>query len=450
LPKPESPAANLGNDVHRHHEAYLKEGKPYDLTEYSGRVAQCTQHLLPAPGSIPYEVEKERTIEIGGRTVQAPQFGGFSTIRIAGIVFGGKQDLRWGEIRPEGRVAIVHDHKTTGSLDWAKDTKEKLLDHPQAPIYALIGMQDFQTELAELRWTYALKDTRPKPFKSWHMVTDVEAYDAVSKFLQPASEMELVVKLANSHGLRAINLPFNPAACGKYGGCPFQSKCNLTTKDRLAMVQNPNIGDFVKTLQGMNPQITTQVPNVAPPPFQAPAQPAFLQQAQQPAPPFNGGLVGGAVPFQVAQTQAPAQPAFMQAVQQPAPQHYGNAVNPPEAQLPPQSAQPEVQAAPAAEAPKAKRTRRTKAQIEADNAAAAQATQGFQAPGTTVQDIVQAAEETPVEPDMSPKDLYLRSCIFLAQGWVAGIGAPTPDVAAHAAEALYDAIQARATARFPG
>jgi hypothetical protein len=214
---PPSGAAALGSEMHGHHERWLRDGTPYDRTTYAGELAAVTYDagLLPPRETQGLEIEVERRI------------------KVAGIALGGRIDVTW--------PGVVLDHKSTGDQRWAKLSREQLLGHPQAPIYALIEQHWHGTLETELRWNYAVKSKpRPKALPSWHKVTVQEAYDAVSPWLEPAALIVATVKAANDNGVRARHLPFNAGACEAYGGCPYRSNCNLSRQEIIENMTTPN------------------------------------------------------------------------------------------------------------------------------------------------------------------------------------------------------------------
>jgi hypothetical protein len=151
-------------------------------------------------------------------------------IRVAhhGIEFGGFIDANW---REDDRAAVVLDHKTTKDFGYAKLTKEALLNHPQAPIYALWAMQHYRVDYVELRWNYARTVGKPKPIKSWHLVNRGEILQAMQAPLKVAKRMLAVVqdvntRRSNGEHVSAKDLDFNLDACGAFGGCPYQGVCN--------------------------------------------------------------------------------------------------------------------------------------------------------------------------------------------------------------------------------
>jgi hypothetical protein len=217
LKRTSSDSAELGDRIHKMHEARYRDGVPYDLTKFEGRVAQATEHLLPPVGMPGLKIEDKLTVSFEGFT------------------FGGKMDLRW-TAQPDDRVvSVVLDHKT-GNLSYAKDTREKLLGHPQAPIYAVAATHADDTSIADLRWCYAsTKHKRKIPIKkSWHFVERAEAEDILGrKYVPIVREMARLLPIVKT----ALELPPNALVCDKYGGCPRKANCNLTDRERQESIR---------------------------------------------------------------------------------------------------------------------------------------------------------------------------------------------------------------------
>jgi hypothetical protein len=205
-PKRQSKAAETGSAVHEQHENWLRDGIPYDRTTRAGEIAAATLHLLPDPGVATIEQEICFTVV---------------TLRGA-VVLGGKLDGHWNE---QG-LPVVLDHKTCGDLAWAKDTKEALIQHPQAPIYARWAMGWYGSEWTQLRWNYATTKGRPKPLASWHVVHESEIMPAVYAAADVAHDILDLIRATNEGRITsAMQIEPNPSACGNFGGCEYRPLC---------------------------------------------------------------------------------------------------------------------------------------------------------------------------------------------------------------------------------
>jgi hypothetical protein len=201
-------ATEIGTAVHKAHELWLRDGVPYDRTTRIGQIAAATMHLLPAPGTC--------RVESGFR------------LNIRGIKLGGTIDLDYLHEHPS--IAIVSDHKTCGDFKYAKLEREKLLGHPQAPIYALAGVIIYQREIVDLRWNYATREKRPRVRQSWHRVFAHELEGLVAPHLQTAERITEAVEHCNEDRRKgrehnAHNYPGDPRACWAFGGCEHRAYC---------------------------------------------------------------------------------------------------------------------------------------------------------------------------------------------------------------------------------
>lgn len=366
VPKKQNAAAGLGGDVHSEHERWLGQGVPYNTGTRAGELAAATLHMLPAPFVAKIETE-------------------FSFLW-RGIVFGGKADAHW----LEGTYAVALDHKTTGNFAWAKLTKEELIAHPQAVIYAMYLMLEYGVEWVHLRWNYVLTSSKSSiiPTKaSWHWVHRSEIEKALDSWIDQAQLLHEVIAAANDPivRLRAKHVPYNSQACSNYGGCQFRDN-GMCRRD-----EGPSAGRLLMAQSGMSEALrarlaagkaTAAAETQAQPQQYAPPPVAPPQQYAPPppmAPPIGAGVPGVAIAAGGVAQYAPPPPQY--APQAPAAafpppasngqipgQHYGAAVNPPEQALPapPQAA---VAPPPAAPAAPARRGRKPKAAAGAPGAA---------------------------------------------------------------------------------
>jgi RecB family exonuclease len=135
LTTPPHPSAAFGTQVHSHLEAWFERRELPPETD-TGKVARAMIPHLPAPQQILAEnVEKEFSWRFGDD-----------------IAFRGFIDLVDESVTP----LTIYDHKTTGSLAYAKSVTD-LLDDPQATLYARAMMDARGLDRVRLRWTYATR-----------------------------------------------------------------------------------------------------------------------------------------------------------------------------------------------------------------------------------------------------------------------------------------------------
>lgn len=237
VPKPQSPGAALGSRCHELWESYLRDGVPFDLSTVEGRICQATQHQLPAPFS---------QTGAPGVVEHAFKFGWEN------VAWAGKKDLVFVD---ENGTLVVLDHKTTSDFRYAKTTREALLGHPQAPIYAVGSCEHGGVGAVGLAWNYVKhgvtfdKDAQPGPYgytiKSARrpvaleppvrlVVSRAEAEDALGRFVPTAKRMLKIIAdppAPGEDGLIAKQLEPNPDACEAFGGCPYRAQCGLTPQE---------------------------------------------------------------------------------------------------------------------------------------------------------------------------------------------------------------------------
>lgn len=204
---PDKPSTILGQQTHTQAENWLGKGERPALT-LPGRIFESGAHLWPAPGSRPFIIED---------TVQ------FTAL---GISFHGRLDVAYDD---DDSILTIGDHKTTSDPKWAK-TSDDLLKDPQGIIYPLALMVRYQRDRARLRWVYYL--TR-KTRKAWAVTLDVTLPQATERFAEHILPISRILWKAKQDGLRGADMPQNPNACEKYGGCAFRGECNLSPRDRM-------------------------------------------------------------------------------------------------------------------------------------------------------------------------------------------------------------------------
>lgn len=225
--QPPSPSLALGSAVHAQLEGWLRDGKPLDLLSEAGQIAMAGLHHLPAPGTPGLVVEQAYQLVIGGHH------------------FRGAKDWQLLDRRPP----VVGDHKTTKDYRWVK-TVEELRTNIQAALYAADSMLRTQYPVCDLQWTY-FKTSGGRGSQVVHLrVTAEEIVPTIDRVIKACDEMSLILRA----GVRAEEVPINPEACEAFGGCPYQSICNLTPEQRFrAMMNQQATSDFLAKLQERNP-----------------------------------------------------------------------------------------------------------------------------------------------------------------------------------------------------
>jgi hypothetical protein len=146
----------------------------------------------------------------------------------------------------------VIDHKTTSNLEYAK-TEESLLTDAQGIIYSVAGFAGFQTDEVDLFWNYG---TTGKRTDTRHVKTTVHL-PIISKNFEVIEEVAAEMLLAYQNIGDPHELPPTPGACGAFGGCPFQSRCQLTDEERIRGIMS-NEGSGITMAERMRQQAATQ------------------------------------------------------------------------------------------------------------------------------------------------------------------------------------------------
>lgn len=200
---PPGAGAELGTRVHAILEAWLKDGKAFDLSTMEGQIASSGIQHLPNPKEC--EVEK-----------------GF-VIKTDVANYRGYIDVRFGDELP-----VILDHKTTSDLRWAK-TEDDLRKDTQATLYAAEAMSRTGQDAVELRWVYY---KTKKPYQS-HKVSLVVLKEDIEKNFDAIDATAALILDAYAKIKSGKELPPNPSHCGAYGGCYFIKTCNLQPREML-------------------------------------------------------------------------------------------------------------------------------------------------------------------------------------------------------------------------
>lgn len=246
------PSAQLGTDAHKCLENYFKTGHPPVRDSLAAEVAGATLLHWPDPRKV--TVESERAI----------------SLEFQGITFHGLQDAGWWE----GEEYWVGDLKTTGDLRYVK-TQEELRQDPQTLIYGLAACHRENVPLVNTRWVYSRTSKGRK--------TEVVSLRLQKEELE-AGMVEHIVPVASlikqARGKKAEELPQDPEACPKYGGCWFgkNGHCLVSVeaklkglftmaslKDRLAEQKKKNETTIAKANE-VAPIEPEESPGLNPPP----------------------------------------------------------------------------------------------------------------------------------------------------------------------------------------
>jgi PD-(D/E)XK nuclease superfamily len=341
IPRATHPSAAKGTRCHSQWERYLTTGETprHALDDGSldetGAIAEVSLDDLPQPFRTPgLEVEQKFA---------------FSSPR-TGYIYRGFIDFRY-PLRDGW--ALVGDHKTTSNLAYAK-TPEDLLTDPQAIIYAVETMAYYKVPNVRLHWNYV---STKRPYRSLPVYQEMSSPHAVAAFLGIEETAGIMAGILDTVGADDIlSLEPNLSACNSYGGCPYRFKCNLSPMDtaRASFAMLRTDPTLEGTAMSTTPTAMSRLELMR-------ARMAGLVPSSTPAPAIVGTKFGPAVQEDLPAT-AVADPPSAPVV---APLVKAGQINPPE-QSPVQTAEQLHD-----NEQKAKRTRRTKVEMEAARAAEA-------------------------------------------------------------------------------
>jgi hypothetical protein len=236
LRTPPKPSAQVGTRVHEIIEGWLQYGTPPDEQEvisvgdrvyYPGKIAARGLHMLPPPNP--------------GHGIEA----GFEFGRWAGRI-----DLIPAREEWKDGVPAVFDHKTsTDPKAWGK-SPEDLTTDTQAIVYAKAILDATGSSEVDLQWSY-FQTREPYQARQSRVRLNVLQVNSVFEHLDAlAAEIQYVASFKDS-GLRGAHLPPTVTSCQKFGGCDYQSICEITPQERLRgfMTQTMSFAERVKLLR---------------------------------------------------------------------------------------------------------------------------------------------------------------------------------------------------------
>lgn len=281
--QPENEAARDGQKIHTILEGYLQTGVIDHSDPRLGAIASSGTHLLPA---VIHEVEGR--FRFHSPTNPLIVYRGRKDFGVHPYVWNGSL---WVQARPR---PLIGDHKSTKSISsWAKSTRVLCTD-VQVILYAkseLDRWAPFGVNEIDGLWVYyetgAVRRAEPRRFT----LTADEIEKSFQKIELTAAKIASIVQASRAHDttpehkrLRVLSLAYNTRSCEKFGGCPYQGKCNLSPQERLS-------ASFAQFTQGS--QMQQGFP---------PAPPGYAQQF--------AGMPPGPVPVHAPPPPPPAPPAW--------------------------------------------------------------------------------------------------------------------------------------------
>jgi hypothetical protein len=209
LRTPATNAQTVGIDVHKVLEDHIAIGKPINVKDPIGKIANAGLVYLPTE---PGRCEGSFQLPVDGSVTYD---GDGNWISTGDVYWNGVAD--WvSTVRP-----YVIDHKTTSDFKWVKSV-ETLKDDPQVLIYGALVMCRFPSfDKVDYRYIYYRTKGAAKA-----MPVDFELYyhelNTKLKGLRKET-ISIADTLANTSDV--MRLTPNPEHCNAYGGCPFRDKC---------------------------------------------------------------------------------------------------------------------------------------------------------------------------------------------------------------------------------
>jgi hypothetical protein len=233
--EPPNPRAESGTRMHKILEDWLRFGAvpPVDpSTVVETGMALASISALPAPQYRDRLIVEEH-IEFGYGECAACEGRGCETCEGTGfaVLYHGYPDLRW----LTADYDVVHDHKSTSNLRWAK-TEEDLVWDAQRIVYGYPSAVRGRDVLS--RWQY-VETQKTRGEHATHLV------EVFSTALQGRESMawlheEYGARMARAYDEPENARPQNPAACGKFGkqGCPYQYRCQIDPAKRMRQIMH--------------------------------------------------------------------------------------------------------------------------------------------------------------------------------------------------------------------
>lgn len=146
------------------------------------------------------------------------------------VLYNGRKDF---EYDAADGIWTVGDHKTTGNLRYALNSK-KLATDPQGVLYAAEALATREREEVRLQWVYYLTK---RPWQArlvevvlneTHVATELEKLDEIVG--------RKMLPLVGRTDLHPKEVEANLSSCDKYGGCPFRSECDQSPAERLKAI----------------------------------------------------------------------------------------------------------------------------------------------------------------------------------------------------------------------
>jgi hypothetical protein len=190
-------------------------GKSLDLNGKIYTHDQIRDMILPAIKYLPFpfegKCEQELKIDLGGLG------------EIVGYI-----DLIYRDQTP-----VIHDHKTTTNFAWAK-TAQDLMRDEQSVIYGVYALEAFNADVVRCRWGYIRTSGKPAA----HLVEIEHTPETLKEPWEGILADIKKMKGIRDSGKSALELEYCVDTCNKFGGCPYQKNCALSSAERMRGLKN--------------------------------------------------------------------------------------------------------------------------------------------------------------------------------------------------------------------
>jgi hypothetical protein len=246
-PRTQNEAAQLGSTVHDLREKWLRDSIMPDGDDYPSMCARAGIEQLPMPGmaSVEGKIFKEVVLSDGRRAYYIGYIDFFIEDQGVAGYWPPEPEAEWTHL--QDGVPLVGDHKTTGRAIYIKTPEILVEEDPQGAMYGMWALDRLKRDVVDLFWHYIVKNKKPKPVPVRVRTTRAKLTPSYLKVLDDAGRM---MSYFDTPGIQAKDVPPDPRACDKYGGCPHRDYCPVTTQEKIGALMSG--GDLEAMLKGMN------------------------------------------------------------------------------------------------------------------------------------------------------------------------------------------------------
>lgn len=232
LPSPQSPAAALGEEAHKHREAWLIAGTPPPADTRAGKLALAGLEQLPPPGIAEVEKSLWLSVKDGTNTVEVSG-------RIDFFLRNAEPQKTWGE----NGIPLIGDHKTTAGEEWMKSAEVLTGGDPQGAIYGRYALEQTGAGAVDLLWAYMIKGSSPRSAQVRARMSKTQVDEQFGRVISDSRDMLVIL----NQGVVGKEVEPTTTACEAYGGCPFRDVCPITNQQKIgALMAQGALQDILK------------------------------------------------------------------------------------------------------------------------------------------------------------------------------------------------------------